>query len=57
MSEAASYQMPSSLRQLFAMLLIYCNPTNPRELWERFESPMSDDFNKSLNINVREIRY
>ncbi|KAG5578496.1 hypothetical protein H5410_058630 [Solanum commersonii] len=32
--------MPSALRQLFAMLLIYCNPTNPRELWERFESPM-----------------
>ncbi|XP_027768140.1 uncharacterized protein LOC107002396 isoform X1 [Solanum pennellii] len=57
MSEAASYQMPSSLRQLFAMLLIYCNPTNPRELWERFESPMSDDFSKSSNINVREIRY
>ncbi|XP_015078482.2 uncharacterized protein LOC107022360 [Solanum pennellii] len=57
MSEAASYQMPSSLRQLFAMLLIYCNPTNPRELWERFESPMSDDFSKSSNINVRQIRY
>ncbi|KAL3361944.1 hypothetical protein AABB24_014672 [Solanum stoloniferum] len=57
MTEAANYQMPSSLRQLFAMLLIYCNPTNPRELWERFESPMSEDFKKSLNLNVREIRY
>ncbi|KAG5602925.1 hypothetical protein H5410_034295, partial [Solanum commersonii] len=57
MSEAATYQMPSSLRQLFAMLLIYCNPTNPRELWERFENPMSEDFEKSSNLNVREIRY
>ncbi|KAG5583330.1 hypothetical protein H5410_053957 [Solanum commersonii] len=57
MFEAASYQMPSSLRQLFAMLLIYCNPTNPRELWERFESPISEDFKKSSNLNVREIRY
>ncbi|XP_049385851.1 uncharacterized protein LOC125849952 [Solanum stenotomum] len=47
MYEAASYQMPSSLRQLFAMLLIYCNPTNPRELWERFESSMSEDFKKT----------
>ncbi|KAG5593142.1 hypothetical protein H5410_043656 [Solanum commersonii] len=49
MFEAASYQMPSNLRQLFAMLLIYCNPTNPRELWEIFESPMFEDFKKSSN--------
>ena len=55
--EAASYPMPSNLRQLFASLLIYCNPTNPRESWERLESPMSEDFNKSTNINVREIHY
>ncbi|XP_075099547.1 uncharacterized protein LOC142176314 [Nicotiana tabacum] len=32
MSEAASYQMPYSLRRLFATLLIYYNPTNPRQL-------------------------
>ncbi|KAG6702148.1 hypothetical protein I3842_07G019400 [Carya illinoinensis] len=32
--EASLYQMPS----------IYCNPTNPRELWERFEQDMSVNF-------------
>ncbi|KAK6791584.1 hypothetical protein RDI58_010665 [Solanum bulbocastanum] len=41
MFEAASYQMSSGLRQLFVMLLNYCNPTNPKELWKRFEIPMS----------------
>lgn len=40
MSEAASYQMPHSLRRLFATLLVYCAPANPRKLWEQFE-----DFN------------
>ncbi|XP_070005631.1 uncharacterized protein LOC142163080 [Nicotiana tabacum] len=34
MSEAASYQLSYSLRRLFAKLLVYCNPTNPRQLWE-----------------------
>ncbi|KAF3614012.1 hypothetical protein T459_07050 [Capsicum annuum] len=32
MSEAVGYQMPSSLRHLFAVLLTYCNPNNSKEL-------------------------
>ncbi|XP_019233403.1 PREDICTED: uncharacterized protein LOC109214007 [Nicotiana attenuata] len=32
MSEATNYQMPYSLRRLFATLLVYCNPANPTEL-------------------------
>ncbi|XP_070054281.1 uncharacterized protein [Nicotiana tomentosiformis] len=57
MSEAVSYQMPHSLRHLFVVLLVYCNPANPRELWEKFESPMSEDFKKYPNMHTREIRY
>ncbi|XP_075111905.1 uncharacterized protein LOC142182019 [Nicotiana tabacum] len=34
MSEAAGYQMPYSLRHLFATLLVYCNPVNPKEIWK-----------------------
>ncbi|KAF5450203.1 hypothetical protein F2P56_030572 [Juglans regia] len=32
MQEASLYQIPHSLRRLFATILVYCNPTNPREL-------------------------
>ncbi|XP_075082913.1 uncharacterized protein LOC142166927 [Nicotiana tabacum] len=32
MSEAACYQMPYSLRRLFATILVHCNPDKPREL-------------------------
>ncbi|XP_075104539.1 uncharacterized protein LOC142161644 isoform X2 [Nicotiana tabacum] len=53
MSEATSYQMPYSLRRLFATLLIYCNPTNPRQLWEQFEEHMSEDYTLVSNINKK----
>ncbi|XP_062101033.1 uncharacterized protein LOC133806955 [Humulus lupulus] len=45
--EASLYEMPSSLRRLFATILVYCNPTNPRDLWERFEDDMSIGFKSS----------
>uniref|UniRef100_A0A803QD05 Uncharacterized protein n=1 Tax=Cannabis sativa TaxID=3483 RepID=A0A803QD05_CANSA len=51
--EASLYQAPSSLRRLFATILVYCNPTNPRDLWERYEEEMSADLNSeedSLSI-------
>ncbi|KAG7955672.1 hypothetical protein I3843_11G084800 [Carya illinoinensis] len=58
--EASLYQMPSSLRRLFATILVYCNPTNPRELWERFEEDMSVDFrlteDSMLNVRMQVLR-
>ncbi|KAG6705847.1 hypothetical protein I3842_07G198300, partial [Carya illinoinensis] len=44
LEEACLYQIPSSLRHIFSTILVYCNPTNPKELWERFEKKMSTDF-------------
>ncbi|XP_035539697.1 uncharacterized protein LOC118344048 [Juglans regia] len=58
--EASLYQMPSSLRWLFATILVYCNPTNPRELWERFEQDMSIDFRSTedsmLTVRMQVLR-
>ncbi|XP_070013114.1 uncharacterized protein [Nicotiana sylvestris] len=57
MSKAASYQIPYSLRCLFATLLVYCGPANPRKLWEQFEESMTEDY-KVLQISKRsEIQY
>ncbi|XP_042972733.1 uncharacterized protein LOC122304524 [Carya illinoinensis] len=53
--EASLYQMPSSLRRLFATILVYCNPTNPRELWEHFEQDMSVDF-RSTEDSMSDVR-
>ena len=43
LQEASMYQMPYIVRCLFATILVYCNPGNPRELYEKFESVISED--------------
>ncbi|XP_049370761.1 uncharacterized protein LOC125835697 [Solanum verrucosum] len=57
MTEAVCYQMPYSLRHLFATILVYCNPDNPKELWEQFEESMSEDFNKLPNMDPKKTRH
>ncbi|KAG6645201.1 hypothetical protein CIPAW_08G106200 [Carya illinoinensis] len=55
LQEASLYQTPSNLRRLFATILVYCNPANPRYLWELFEQDMSADFQTTEHslLNVR----
>jgi hypothetical protein len=44
LSEAANMQLPRSLRQLFASLLIFNNITNPGRLWDRHKGALTEDF-------------
>ncbi|KAG5586207.1 hypothetical protein H5410_046641 [Solanum commersonii] len=55
MIEAVSFQLPYSLRRVFATLLVYCNPANPKELWEQFEECMSEDFKNSKSVELRDV--
>ena len=51
--------MPSSLRFLFATLLLHCAPTNPSLLWEKFEMELSRDFARAqvqTHCSAAEIR-
>ncbi|XP_070022497.1 ATP-dependent DNA helicase PIF1-like [Nicotiana sylvestris] len=57
MSEAVNYQMSYSLRRLFATLLVYCNPANPKILWEMFEDSMSEDFKHFSEFQGKTIRH
>ncbi|XP_047263846.1 uncharacterized protein LOC107842271 [Capsicum annuum] len=57
MSEAACYQMAYSLRRLFAMILVYCNPDNPKKLWEQFKDSMSEDFKHLQNFTKKNIHF
>ena len=43
MHEASTFQMPW---QLFGMILVYCDPSDPLELWNTFKSFMIEDFVK-----------
>ncbi|XP_062208908.1 uncharacterized protein LOC133910578 [Phragmites australis] len=44
LTEAELFQMPSSLRRLFATILVFCEPGDVRGLWNRHLEAMSDDY-------------
>ncbi|XP_027098832.2 uncharacterized protein [Coffea arabica] len=50
LDEAATFQMPSSLRNLFAVMLSFCSPSNPKYLWERYEFELSRDYEKNSSL-------
>ncbi|XP_021754904.1 ATP-dependent DNA helicase PIF2-like [Chenopodium quinoa] len=51
------------MRQLFTTLLIFCKPSNPCALWDRFYTSLSEDFNykypncksKVMSLTIREV--
>jgi len=44
LSEVVRVQLPRSLRQLFASLLIFNNVINPGRLWDRHKGTLTEDF-------------
>ncbi|XP_073120339.1 uncharacterized protein [Henckelia pumila] len=55
--EAATYLMPAALRQLFATILVYCSPKNPKQLWLKFENFLSQDFEHKKTLNQYAIKH
>ena len=53
LEEASHTKMSPQLRRLFVMILIFCNPEEPRVLFERFWDTWKDDYErKALAMNV-----
>ncbi|KAK3222064.1 hypothetical protein Dsin_009089 [Dipteronia sinensis] len=50
LQEASLYQMPYTLRRLFATILVYCKLNNPKMLWNKFEIFLSEDYNKMNTV-------
>lgn len=44
LTEGVSYQMPFQLRNLFATILMFGNPTNVAGLWVQFKDHLGEDF-------------
>ena len=44
LEEATSTASPKSIRNLFAVILIFCQPSNPLELWDQHQQSMKEDF-------------
>ncbi|XP_074296881.1 uncharacterized protein LOC141627538 [Silene latifolia] len=48
MDEAVQVEMPHALRRLFATILIFSCPNNPKDFWERYYEALSEDFRKQI---------
>lgn len=50
MAEASGWKFPRQLRQLFAMILAWNNPRDPRRLWDEYKETMAYDFIRYRNF-------
>lgn len=56
LNEAMSFQMSYALRRLFATILVYCEPSDVRNLWNTYFDAMSEDFSKE-NVDNKKFWY
>ncbi|WMV14575.1 hypothetical protein MTR67_007960 [Solanum verrucosum] len=54
-SNACSEQQ--NLTPKVATKKVYCNPSNPKELWEMFEDSLSEDLKSFSNTEPKKVRY
>lgn len=47
LTECELFQMPSSLRRLFATILVFCEPSDVRGLWNKHLEAMSEDYRRT----------
>nr|XP_051196959.1 uncharacterized protein LOC127310315 [Lolium perenne] len=47
MTEAELFRMPSSLRRLFATILVFCEPSDVRGLWNNHLEAISEDYSRN----------
>ncbi|WOK96106.1 hypothetical protein Cni_G04813 [Canna indica] len=57
MKEAIIWASPSQLRQLFVMLIVFCNVSNPLALWNCFWKFMSEDVSYKIKEALRLFSY
>ena len=46
LNEAVLTASPSQIRLLFVTILVFCEPSCPDQLWDRFKNQMSEDFSR-----------
>jgi hypothetical protein len=47
LTKSTLYEMPSSLRRLFATILVFCEPSDVRGLWDKHFDAMSEDYRRN----------
>ena len=50
MEEAVSTVTANELRELFAIVIVFCMLPNPVDLWERFKNDMTYDIHRQMQL-------
>jgi ATP-dependent DNA helicase PIF1 len=53
LEEATKWQMPYSLRRLFAIIMVFCEVSNIRYLWDKHFESMSEDYCCTMSNNLK----
>jgi hypothetical protein len=53
LEEAAKLQMSYSLRRLFAIIMVFCEASNIRYLWDKHFEAMSEDYHRTMSNNLK----
>ena len=46
LTEATAFQMPSALRRMFATIIVFCEYTNIRVLWDKHVEALGEDYHR-----------
>lgn len=52
LEEAVFSQSPFMMRELFSVLLVHCQVSDPLNLWDKFKEHLSEDFRHQVEKNV-----
>jgi hypothetical protein len=53
LEEVAKWQMSYSLRRLFAIIMVFCEASNIRYLWDKHFESMSEDYHRTMSNNLK----
>jgi hypothetical protein len=45
--------MPYSLRRMFAIIMVFCEASNIRYLWDKHFESMSEDYHRTMSNNLK----
>ena len=54
LSEAAISESAAKLRELFIVILIFCQPSDPIDLWNKFPNDLCEDILSTLRNDIHD---
>ncbi|KAF0745191.1 ATP-dependent DNA helicase [Aphis craccivora] len=57
LAEATLSESPSKLRELFAIIIVFCQPSEPQSLWEQFRNDFCEDILHTERTRLNDLQF